>query len=247
MRVSWHFTQADVECVKMTIENQLNNPMVQNRKTRNLAAKKADVTKAEFWKALVCTRLTTQALITPTGRLAKFQKRSPFPLSYNTALQDRNRNDFIYRKLIENKVGTHPKVISKQLAENFEFLQGDGWQETRKHVNSLTTLQNRDVEARVANYLADNFKGFGPKQSRNVLQHLRLTRFEIPLDSRVMNWLNNTLKFPFRVSSVGLADKDVYRLVLDAICELCALCNAYPCVLDAAIFVSKGGNADEEY
>lgn len=41
--------------------------------------------------------------------------------------------------------------------------------------------------------LADNidqlFKCFGSKQARNFLQALGLTKYEIPIESRMMNWL----------------------------------------------------------
>ena len=66
----------------------------------------------------------------------------------------------------------------------------------------------------MADYIDDTFEGFGPKQSRNLLQELGLTRFEIPIDSRVTNWLNDELKFPIKVTSTALSDKHCYRLVL---------------------------------
>jgi hypothetical protein len=36
----------------------------------------------------------------------------------------------------------------------------------------------------VAGYIQETFEGFGPKQSRNLLQALGLTRYEIPIDIR---------------------------------------------------------------
>ena len=42
----------------------------------------------------------------------------------------------------------------------------------------------RETEAEVADYINDTFRGFGPKQSRNILQELGLTRYEIPIDNR---------------------------------------------------------------
>jgi hypothetical protein len=83
------------------------------------------------------------------------------------------------------------------------------------------------------------WEGFGPKQARNVLQALGLTRYEIPIDSGITEWLNNKLRFPFEVSAASLGDKHYYRLVSDAICQLCESCGELPCVLDAAIFASR--------
>ena len=95
----------------------------------------------------------------------------------------------------------------------------------------------------MADYIEEKFDGFGPKQSRNVLQALGLTRYEIPIDSRVTNWLNEELKFPFRVTSDALFDRHYYRLISDEICKLCEACGIFPCVLDAVIFDAKDDDA----
>ena len=39
------------------------------------------------------------------------------------------------------------------------------------------------AERQAADYFADHFAGFGPKQSRNLLQSLGLARYEVPIDS----------------------------------------------------------------
>jgi hypothetical protein len=244
MHVSWHFTDADRECVKKVMKEKCDHPMVKNRIMRNLAKEKDQVTKAGFWKALVCARITTRARITENGPYDEFQRN--FPLRYNTVSNTDRRYEFIYDTLGTHEVGTDRKIIARQLVENFDFLQDGGWTSTRPEVNRLTTLQCRAVEAEVANYLAENFIGFGPKQSRNALQHLGLTRYEIPLDIRITKWLNDTLGFPFKITSRGLADKHVYGFVLDAICQLCSECKVFPCVLDAAIFVHNSGRGSDE-
>jgi hypothetical protein len=41
------------------------------------------------------------------------------------------------------------------------------------------------------------------------------------------------------VSASALGDRNYYRLVTDAICQLCESCGEFPCVLDASIFASK--------
>jgi hypothetical protein len=83
----------------------------------------------------------------------------------------------------------------------------------------------------------DQLRGFGPKQSRNLLQMLGVTRYEIPLDSRSTRWLNE-FGFPLQLSAQALADRGYYHLVLDGMQALCARARVYPCVLDAAIFAS---------
>ena len=89
----------------------------------------------------------------------------------------------------------------------------------------------------MADFLHNEFKGFGPKQSRNFLQSLGLTKYEIPIDSRISQWLNN-FGFPIRLSSTSLSDKAFYHFVSDGIIELCEKAGIYPCELDAGIFSS---------
>ena len=86
---------------------------------------------------------------------------------------------------------------------------------------------------------------FGPKQARNLLQGLGLTKHEIPLDSRIANWLK---EFGFAVEnpeSAFLTPRS-YERILDSIHELCRRCDVLPCILDAAIFASSDGDGWDE-
>jgi thermostable 8-oxoguanine DNA glycosylase len=85
-------------------------------------------------------------------------------------------------------------------------------------------------------------KGFGPKQSRSLLQELGLTRYEIPIDVRITKWLND-FGFPVTLSGDASSDRNYYRFVSEGIRELCKACRIYPCLLDAAIFSSYDKDA----
>ena len=91
---------------------------------------------------------------------------------------------------------------------------------------------------RSATIIMGSLKGFGPKQSRNLLQALGLTRYEIPIDSRITKWLNH-FGFPIKLSAAALADPNYYNFVLDGFQKLCEAADIYPCVMDAAIFASS--------
>lgn len=93
------------------------------------------------------------------------------------------------------------------------------------------------LERETASFISASLKGFGPKQSRNMLQWLGLTRHKIPLDSRMIKWLNNT-GFPIRLAAQGLADEAYYCFVLDGIQELCKHAKVPPCIFDVAVFAS---------
>jgi thermostable 8-oxoguanine DNA glycosylase len=96
-------------------------------------------------------------------------------------------------------------------------------------------------EIEVADFIDERFKGFGPKQARNFLQALGLTRYEIPIDSRMTKWLNKN-GFPVKLSATALADKNYYRFVSDGIQALCEKAEVLPYLLDAAVFTLSDSN-----
>jgi hypothetical protein len=97
-----------------------------------------------------------------------------------------------------------------------------------------TTIEE---ERMLADKIDDVFKGFGPKQSRNFLQMIGIPKYEIPIDSRVIDWLNK-FGFPITLSSNALQDKGYYHFISDGIQQLCNKAQIFPCILDAAIFSS---------
>jgi hypothetical protein len=66
---------------------------------------------------------------------------------------------------------------------------------------------------------------------------LGLTKYEIPIDSRITRWLN-AFGFPFHLTAGALSDPHYYNLVSDGIQTMCKQSDVLPCVLDAAIFSS---------
>jgi hypothetical protein len=66
---------------------------------------------------------------------------------------------------------------------------------------------------------------------------LGLTRYEIPIDSRITRWLN-AFGFPVKLTAVVLQDRNYYNFVSEGFQRLCEACEIAPCVLDAAIFAS---------
>ena len=104
-------------------------------------------------------------------------------------------------------------------------------------LRTLNEAATPEMEREVANFIDERLVGFGPKQSRNLLQSLGLTRYEIPIDSRITKWLTE-FGFPVKLSAGALADQGYYEFVMDAVQQLCREADEYPCVLDAAIFSS---------
>jgi hypothetical protein len=242
VKIKWGITMDDKARVKAIIEQQRDTELVRGRRMWNLAEAKKKVERAEFWCEMVCSRLTALAAGDALEKFEQLAHGSEFPLDYNMMCREQApREDFIHRTLSTYKVGAFRKVISKDLAYNFDLLESGEWGRTLDQCNRLTSFQSREVEAEVAEYIDETFRGFGPKLSRNVLQELGLTRYEIPIDNRVASWLNDELRFPIKVTAKGLSDRGYYALILDGVYSLCAECDEFPCVLDAAIWSVGSG------
>jgi hypothetical protein len=89
-------------------------------------------------------------------------------------------------------------------------------------------------ERDAAHFAAINLDGIGPKQSRNLWQWLGLTRYEVPLDSRVVGWINRNLSI--QVDAEKLSDDRYYERVVDYLQDACDRAGVLPCVFDAAAF-----------
>ncbi|MGB9611916.1 MAG: hypothetical protein ACPL7M_13180 [Bryobacteraceae bacterium] len=143
------------------------------------------------------------------------------------------------------------ETIARQLEENLGRLEAGGWRLVEKLAQRLSRQRAREpvrsdaaLEREAARAVAELFKGVGPKQSRNLWQDLGLTRYEIPLDSRITKWLKG-MGFPIPVSANSLGDAPYYDFALDGVQFLCAKAQVLPCVLDAAIFASYDTEWDQ--
>lgn len=241
MDIRWQISDDDVRCIKALLDRQADNALVRARRRKNLATEKAAVTKLEFWRQMVAMRLTSVQRSGPYSHVARFVCTVPFPLAYETMQGGDDRRSFIAAALRNAGGIRFIDKITEDLSANFDRLEGGQWPATLQQCNRLTIPATRKVEREVAGYIQATFDGFGPKQSRNLLQGLGLTRYEIPLDSRVTDWLNN-FGFPVRLSGKALGDENYYGFVSDGIHALCAKCDVYPCILDAAIFALKDGD-----
>jgi len=240
LEINWHITADDKACVKAILEEQRNKELVLDRYKRNLADTKPRVTKDAFWRAMVCMRLT---LFAPDGpeesRNAKFRAQPGFPLAYEVMCKERGIEILIRETIRTYEIGGLFNKMAHDLAEAFKRLENREWSTALDQCNRLVRLEPRETEIEVADYI-NTFEGFGPWQARGILQELGLTRYEIPINSRVTKWLNEELKFPFTVTPIAsLYDKHYYKLILDGVCKLCAECETYPCVLAAAIFSAQ--------
>lgn len=241
MRIIWKISKSDIRAVKEIVKKYEKHPMVRDRIRRNLSDSKQTVSLPRFWRGLVGALLTTQQRSGPQSAVSRFINSKPFPLSYKTCAGVRSRSAFFQKTLSQFGGIRRHETITEQLTENISALERGLWAKIGGELSTLCVSTTRERERAVAELLDDNLNGLGPKQARNVLQALGLTRHEIPIDSRITKWLNE-LPFPIRLDAAGLADRHYYGFVMDGICDLCNASDVYPCIMDAAVFASFDGD-----
>ena len=242
MKLLWQIEDSDIQKVRSFYEAQKNNAFVLNRIERNVKKAIPHFSEGIFWEAMISCLITTQQRSGPNSAVTRFISSKPFPLNYLKC----NTSDDL-QILVEETITTfgglrRGKTIGEEVDFNLKWLKNGGWETVHAIVEDIIKNPTVGAERKSAEIIIDNLKGFGPKQSRNLLQSLGLTKFEIPVDSRITKWLR-AFEFPMKLSATALADRNYYNFVLDGFQKICEVSDIYPCVMDAAIFSSF----DEEW
>ncbi len=245
MKLIWQIEDSDIAKVKSFFEASKNNSFVLNRIERNVKKNIHEFSNDVFWKAMVACLLTTQQRSGPNSAITKFTCIQPFPLDYATCKASDSLAAYAGSILTNFGGIRRAKTIGEEMQANLSWLENGGWNTINEIIKNLTYKGTIDTERKSAKILKDNLKGFGPKQSRNLLQTLGLTEFEIPVDSRITKWLSD-FGFPIKLSATALGDENYYNFVQDGFQKICEACDILPCVMDAAIFASFDGEWPED-
>ena len=239
MNINWNISQTDIDKVKKVIVDN-ENAFSRARQLRNIEKQNIVIEKDKIVKTMIMCLLTSQQRSGPNSLVGQFLRLNPFPITIETITTANNVEEFIKNTLQQNGLTRYVNKISSFFDSNYKKIVARNW----ALIGELEELKGSDSkinERSIADNLANDFNGFGPKQSRNFLQALGLTKYEIPIDSRITTWLND-FGFPVTLTSSPLGDKGYYHFVSDGIQELCEKTEIYPCVLDAAIFSSFDNN-----
>jgi hypothetical protein len=231
----------DVAAVRDLIERSRDTDFFRDRRVRNVALPPPNFSRADFWRILVGCLLTTQQRSTKGSAVDRFLEIDTFPLALNACEKQPSVQIFVSQTL-ESFGGIRRGVtISSQAEENWKRLEGGLWKDAEEWFAKLRQQRLREpqnehrlVEREAAHWADESFAGLGPKQSRNLWQWLGLTRYEIPLDSRVTEWVNGNLAS--KIEAKRLGQLGYYESALDSIQAICEKAGALPCELDAAAF-----------
>lgn len=244
MNIIWNISQYDIENAKKVITDN-ENAFLHARVRKNIEKENIVINQDEIIKTIIMCLLTSQQRSGPNSTVGLFLRTTPFPFTVKTLTKSENVEEFIKATLIQFGLTRYVNRISSFFASIYSKIVNNDW----NLITELEELNNSDSkinERNFADYLNRDFDGFGPKQSRNFLQALGLTKYEIPIDSRITTWLND-FGFPLPLTSSSLGDKGYYHFVSDGIQELCEKAEIYPCLLDAAIFSSFDNGKWTEY
>lgn len=237
MKLKWYISASDAHRLRHFVDLHRQNGLVKKRISQNVKGQRPPVTKARFWKALMLCLLTTQQRSGPGSPVNTLLADRRFPLSLQRCQKQRHPANYVKKVLRKHGGIRLIETIARNVHSNLEINATHWRSQTRLNIARLQHHRGYRTERDVANFLQDTYAGIGPKQSRNLLQVLGLTRYEIPIDSRVIKWLND-FGFPIQLSANGLSDISYYEFINDGIRELCHRADVFPCVLDAAMFSS---------
>ncbi len=233
MTIKWGIEEKDIRLVSEFVANN-GGAFVESRIERNIDRKNILVDEDSIIKCMLMCLLTSQQRSDPNHLISKFLMLEPFPVAYSVISKCEDVEDYMFDILQQNSFTKHLLKIPEYFASNIRFLENMGWDAFIKSISVLDGQASKETERDVADTIDRSFKGFGSKQARNFLQSLGLTRFEIPLDTLIISWLND-FGFPVTLSSTALQEKLYYHFVSDGIQLLCEKAGIFPCVLDAAI------------
>jgi hypothetical protein len=243
MEITWSVRSSDIRAVRELIRSTRTSTFVRERVRRNVSGDGHRFSREAFWRVMIGCLITTQQRSGPDSAVARFLQSKPFPLSLAVCGHS-SVQGAVQQRLTDFGGIRRAPTIAKEAAANHHWLEGGGWKSVAQHYDMLLNQRARaprdkdkETERAAATFIDEHLKGFGPKQARNLWQWLGLTRYEIPLDSRVIRWLNENV-FQLKLTPALLGDRAYYEFVLDGVQALCREAAILPCVFDGAVFSS---------
>lgn len=228
----------EAESIRATLRGAQGDPL--GRRKWNVDGTLSPTPPDAFWKWLVLSLLSSQQsyrVDSPCWRLENDVDPFPLPLGEFGSVDEAEINERLKRFRFHQRV-------AKQLLANYRWLfsGSDGWNTTIQPLltrlldqrNAEPNAAHKELERLAANTLDRTLQGIGPKQARNLLQSLGLTRYEIPLDSRVAAWLQSRLGW--NIVMEALSRTDYYEDLLDRVQASCEAAGVLPTLFDAAAF-----------
>jgi len=236
MKLNWIITAEDEQRYRDFVDKNKTRTVVLKRLSRNIERSNIDISIQSVWTHLVRCLLTTQQRSGARSRVSQFINSNAqlFSLEF---CRDSNDLASVAKAALKESGLRRTDGIAAEINNAIEFFRSGSFQEFELKLQSITKETAVKRERNVARWIQRQFKGFGPKQSRNLIQWLGLSQYEIPLDSRMAKVLRK-LDFPVPLSSAALADEEYYCFVEDGLHIILSRIEVVPCIFDACAFAS---------
>lgn len=232
-------TEIDVDRVRQLLVDRKEDPYVCERMKENVLGPAPKFDRERFWYVLIGCLLTTKQKSTVGYPVDRFLSLSEFPL---TLAHCRDKVEEVVEETLTKFGGIRmAPMIGHRAGVNHVWLEEDGWPRVERWFGRLAIQRacaphanHAKLEREAARFAEVRLMGIEPKQSRNLWQWLGLTRYETPIDSRVVGWINANLSA--KVETEQLGDQRYYECVMDYVQEVCQGAGVLPCMWDAAAF-----------
>lgn len=233
MGIDWCINDVDIKKITNFL-NQQSNPHVANRIARNINYQGLLINRDTILHALLYSMLLANQKHSLDSPFTSFFQKKPSPFLYITIINVSDVKKYVFETFKKHGIILDINKSPEFFAHNFQLLESTNWALLDILNKKLCQKEGKQAEREIADYVDTLFKGFGAIEARIFLQYLGLTKYEIPIDTVVSDWLNN-FGFPVQLSTTALQDRNYYHFVSDGIQLLCKKANVYPSVLEAAI------------
>lgn len=255
MRFHLEIEDSDVQRLREAYQRLREHRFVRERAALNVDPLVQRPTEEDIWRWLAMAVSTSQQRSSPGTRMWDLWTADPCPLrleavraSYPDIAANVERTLMAWGGIRSyHRIGGFLQANYTKLFDKGEIESLDGL------LDQLWQLRQRppqwDEEARLAERiicgrtLRLKLEGIGPKQCRNWLLNAHLLRYEVPLDSRVVKFLEPMMPPNFTLSRAALSDEAYYLFVEDAVQAVCRQAGIFPCVADAVMFLVADGRS----
>jgi thermostable 8-oxoguanine DNA glycosylase len=237
MHANWTITKKSLDRWNDFVKSLQTHPLVVERRNKNVDRVGIELSKNAIWKIVVGCQVTTQQQSGVNTNVGQFFASNSRLLNYTefsnqdsiSALATQELNFYRLRRF---------NIIAENLESIFVYLKNGGWTVLKAQLASIKEVTSIEKERKVIEYLqGGSFPGLGPKQARNFIQWLGLSKYEIPIDSRVLKRLKE-FGSDFVPAGSSLSDPVVYLFVQHLLQVIASSQKIFPCELDACIFSS---------
>ncbi len=233
MKLEWKLSDADINKIRAFIKNN-KNPDVEKVINRNINHINTVIDKDSMLRVMLICLLSSETDSYPESRVNQMFKKKPYLLTSQYLFKVSNIEYALQEVFQMYGITKYINKVPKYFSANFEHLVETNWDlETEIKLSLEKELTKKD-ERNLADRVDRSFKGFGSKEARSFLLALGVTRYEIPIDNKLIRWLEN-FDFPIRFTKAALQDILFYHFISDGIQKLCEVSEIYPCVLYTSI------------